>query len=143
MDGKKVDFTANDKGEKKYYAYHTASSYDYKNKQEQAKKMRRNPTEAEALMWCILRRNFHNYHFRRQHIIGEYIADFVCIKEQLVIEIDGEYHNDEVQRALDNQRSQFLNANGFRVLRFTNNDVLFDTDNVTESILLYLKKPNV
>lgn len=114
--------------------YHTADRMEYELLKENALKMRANPTPAEAVMWQQLRMNQLDVPFRRQHIIGQYIADFVCLQKQLVIEIDGGHHNHEEQQMADEIRTQNLEQYGFRVIRFTNEQVLFDTDKVVETI---------
>jgi PncC family amidohydrolase len=104
---------------------------------------RRNPTEAEKIMWDILKgRKLAGYKFRRQHIIGSYIADFICIPEKLVIEIDGLIHMAPENTKNDEERTKDINRLGFEVIRFTNNEVLHDTDNVLNKILVQLKKEN-
>ena len=90
--------------------------------------MRKNPTEAEFAMWEMLRGKNLDAKFRRQHIIGDYIVDFVCLEKQLVVELDGGYHNDPEQQELDRQRTNFLHSKGFSVLRFTNEEVIGNTD---------------
>ena len=80
-------------------------------------------TDAERLLWQVLRGKQCNGHrFRRQHPIGPYIADFACIEQRIVIELDGGQH--QAQRGYDEHRSTFLQAQGWQVLRFWNNDVL-------------------
>jgi methionine--tRNA ligase/methionine--tRNA ligase beta chain len=97
---------------------------------------RSNPTEAENFMWQILRgKKIGGFKFRRQHIIGSYIADFVCLSQQIVIEIDGLVHQVPENILSDEARTLELNGLGFDVLRFTNNEVLNDTDNVIEKII--------
>jgi very-short-patch-repair endonuclease len=99
-----------------------------------AKTMRRNPTDAEALMWRRLRgTRLLEFKFKRQQPIGGYIVDFVCFERRLVIEIDGGQHADDVEA--DRARSNWLESEGFRVLRFWNNEVLQSTDDVLESIV--------
>ena len=91
-------------------------------------------TAAEKRMWSRLRAHrFEGLKFRRQHAIGNYIVDFVCLKSHLVIEIDGATHGDDRER-LDTARTEWLQRQGFRVVRYWNNDVLIDTDAVMESI---------
>jgi PncC family amidohydrolase len=104
---------------------------------------RTNPTEAEKLMWDILKgRKLAGYKFRRQHIIGSYIADFICIPERLIIEVDGLIHQVPENKKNDEERTKDLNKLGFEVIRFTNQQVLHDTDNVLNKILYQLKKEN-
>lgn len=96
--------------------------------------MRYEPTMAEIRLWECLRAKRLGVKFRRQHVIDDYIADFVCLSEKLVIEVDGEYHNEEEQQTLDKQRTERLDALGYRVLRFTNDQVLFQIEDVLETI---------
>lgn len=96
--------------------------------------MRKNPTEAESVMWSYLSDNKMGVHFRRQHPVCGYIPDFVSLKERLIIEIDGGYHFEGEQPEMDAERTQYLNQEGFVVLRFTNEEVLGDIDNVLEEI---------
>lgn len=104
---------------------------------------RSNPTEAEKSLWEILKgKKMAGYKFRRQHIISNYIADFVCLSEQLVIEVDGLYHQLPENKNSDEERTQELNKLGFQVLRFTNEEVLQDTDNVINTIVLRLLERN-
>jgi len=73
-------------------------------------------------------------HFRRQVVIGPYIADFACMAAKLVIEVDGSQHGEEANRACDIQRTNWLQAEGYRVLRFWNNDITQNIDGVLEAI---------
>jgi very-short-patch-repair endonuclease len=100
-----------------------------------AKSLRKNQTDAEREMWRQLRnRQVLNCKFRRQQIIGPYIADFLCMEPKLVVEIDGGQH--ATQQEYDEKRSQYLQQLGYRVLRYWNNDVLLETASVMESIRL-------
>ena len=95
--------------------------------------LRANMTDAERRLWAALRgRRLRGFKFRRQHRLGPFIADFVCIEHRLVIEADGGQHADN---AADDRRTAWLQARGWRVLRFWNNDVLTNTEGVQESIL--------
>ena len=76
---------------------HTADSTQYDLLKENAQANRKNPTEAESILWDMLKGNNIGLHFRRQHIILDYIVDFICIEKGLVIELDGGYHNDPEQ----------------------------------------------
>lgn len=91
-------------------------------------------TEAEKRLWARLRANRLGYHFRRQHRIGPYIVDFACLERKLIVEVDGGQHNEPKGIALDARRTEFLNRDGYCVLRFWNNDVLARTDDVIETI---------
>lgn len=122
------------------YEWMKADSGVYGLLEEFVKQNRANPTTAEEKMWELLRdRRLENYKFRRQHIIGKYIADFVCIEQKLIIEIDGLIHQLPDNKESDEIRTRWLNENGFRVIRFTNEQVLFDIENVRKEILKNLK----
>ena len=97
-------------------------------------------TLAESLLWDCLKAEIPDYHFRRQHVIGDYIADFACLSRQLVIEVDGEYHFTDQQQLLDEARTEFLNKRGFYVMRFTNQEVMNEIDNVIETIEEFLNE---
>ena len=90
-------------------------------------------------MWELLRGKNLYAKFRRQHIIGDYIVDFVCLDRQLIVEVDGGYHNDPEQQLLDRQRTNFLQSKGFNVLRFTNEEVIGNTDETLAIIRNALK----
>ncbi|MFD2720710.1 endonuclease domain-containing protein [Hymenobacter monticola] len=99
-----------------------------------ASAMRRAPTEAEQVLWQALRGSKAGAKFRRQHPIDRYIVDFACIAALLVVEADGPTHHAPDQRAYDAGRSALLAERGFRVLRFTNEQVLEDLDAVLNEI---------
>ncbi|WP_317134075.1 methionine--tRNA ligase [Methylococcus mesophilus] len=106
-----------------------------------ARELRKNPTDAEALMWNLLRdRRIANAKFRRQHplTLGDrrYILDFFCPEAALCIEIDGSQHAEQVH--YDTERTRTLAAHGIRVLRFWNNEVLTQTESVAEAVWLAL-----
>ena len=98
--------------------------------------MRNNPTVAEERMWQDLKGSQLGKPFRRQHIIADNIVDFVCLPCKLIIEIDGGYHNDIRQQYHDNLRTEELQHYGFRIIRITNEDVLYKLDTILE----YLKQ---
>ena len=101
-------------------------------KRDAARFLRRNQTDAEQALWHTLRgRRFEGCKFRRQYPIGPFIADFACISHRLVIELDGGQH---AARASDARRDAYLAREGWRVLRFWNNDVLRNRNGVTWSI---------
>ena len=108
--------------------YQTAHPDSYALIKEYALNKRHNQTDAEAALWQMLKGKSLGAKFRRQHIIGDYIADFACLSHQLVIEVDGGYHNTKDQQEIDKLRTEFLNEVGFRVLRFTNEEVLMSPD---------------
>lgn len=85
-------------------------------------------------MWHILRGKSLGYPFKRQHIIDCFIADFVCLERNLVIEVDGLYHQLPDQKISDAERTERLNKMGFRVIRMTNDEIIGNIDNVIEKI---------
>src|ERR1035437_8785211 len=90
-----------------------------------SKENRRTPTEAENVLWTYLSgKKVGNYKFRRQHIIGQYIADFVCLDKKVIIEVDGLIHQLPENKSSDEERTYWFNQNGFEVLRFTNDEVI-------------------
>ena len=101
---------------------------------EEAKRMRKEPTDAEAALWEFLRDKKLGDKFRRQHLIDDFIVDFVCLSKNLVIEVDGGYHNDPTQKEYDQQRTLYLNEKGFQVIRFTNEEVIGNTEAVLTKI---------
>lgn len=104
-----------------------------------AKNMRADPTDAERRLWSILRAGrMAGAKFKRQEQIGDYIADFVCFKARLIVEADGSHH---AGNANDERRDEWLIAQGFRILRFWNNDILKDLDGVAETIRVELEIP--
>lgn len=100
------------------------------------KTLRKNQTDAEKLLWFHLRgRRLKQLKFRRQVSFDNYIADFVCFEKMLVIEVDGGQHNENRNRISDGFRTKFLERNGYRVLRFWNDDVLNNVEGVINIIL--------
>lgn len=100
-----------------------------------ARKLRRNSTDAERLLWFELRdHRLNGVGFKRQVPIGSYIADFVCHSAKLIIEIDGGQHFSDIYERKDASRTAALEARGFSVLRFTNTDVMTNRDSVIEVI---------
>ena len=117
-----------------YDPYKTASPDRYGILKEFAKENRQYPTEAERALWEMLKEDNLGFSFRRQHIIGDYIVDFVCLSRKLIVEVDGAYHAELQQQQEDAGRTQSLEKMGFRVIRFTNEEVIADTKNVLEKI---------
>jgi type I restriction enzyme M protein len=102
---------------------------------ENARTLRTQQTDAESLLWRLLRnRQIVGYKFRRQHPVGPYILDFYCHEKKLAIELDGGQHNTESGLANDQKRTQFLMSEGITVLRFWNHEVLQDKDAVLEQV---------
>jgi very-short-patch-repair endonuclease len=107
--------------------------------QHRAGELRQNQTEAEAKLWSRLRAHrMAGVQFRRQHAIGNYIVDFCSPRRKLVIELDGSQHLDQAE--YDSERTKFLEAKGYRVLRFWNNDVMKNIDKVLTCIWEALNK---
>lgn len=104
-----------------------------------AKEMRTSSTQAEAIIWYHLRAHrMSGVKFKRQVPIGDYIVDFAAKQARLIVEIDGGQHNEQV----DQIRTRWLEQQGFKVLRFWNNEVLTNMDGVLESIKLSLESAN-
>lgn len=99
-----------------------------------SRKLRSEMTEAELYLWRRLRsRQIHDLKFRRQHPVGKYILDFACTEARLAIEVDGGQHNE--MQIHDDQRSAWLEVQGWKVLRFWNNEVLQNIEGVLEVVL--------
>jgi very-short-patch-repair endonuclease len=102
---------------------------------QRAREMRREPTEPERRLWQKVRRKqLNGYKFRRQHPIGRFILDFYCHEARLVVELDGESH--AFQEEYDAARTEWLEAQGLRVLRFPNQVVMKNMESVLEAILM-------
>lgn len=126
--------------EKRTKSFQTASLLNYKLLKDNAKKMRKFPTQAESIIWDYLKRNQLNIKFRRQHIIGEYIVDFVDLKSKTVIEIDGGYHNINEQIIADKERTSYLEGEGYSILRFSNEEIIHNISNVIFRIKDYITR---
>mgnify|MGYP003307536954 CR=1 FL=1 len=113
---------------------HTADSTQYDLLKENAVNNRKNPTEAESVLWDMLKGNKLGAHFRRQHIILDYIVDFICLDKGLIIELDGGYHNDPRQKEYDKARTAHLQRLGYTELRFKNEELLCNPDAVIQKI---------
>ncbi|GAB3833775.1 UvrD-helicase domain-containing protein [Hymenobacter jeollabukensis] len=112
----------------------TADAKTWDKTSELSRDMRQQPTPAEETLWEELRDRKLGAKFRRQHVIGSFIVDFVCIPALLVVEVDGDVHSDPQQAAYDAGRTHELEGLGYRVIRFTNNQVLHDMRRVLTSI---------
>lgn len=113
---------------------HTADPTMYGVLKERAEAMRKNPTEAEKVLWEALRAKGLGVKFRQQHIIEDFIVDFYCNEYKVTVEVDGGYHNEEWQMKSDAERTARLNELGYTELRFTNEEVLHDLDSVLKKI---------
>ncbi|MBI3678136.1 MAG: endonuclease domain-containing protein [Proteobacteria bacterium] len=101
-------------------------------------------TEAEVMLWSILRQNkHHGVHFRRQHPIGPYIADFACVKAKLAIEVDGATHATDREISYDQRRDAYMRRRGWRIIRIANSDVYRNLGIVCEMIVSHLPPPSV
>lgn len=101
-----------------------------------AKTLRRSQTDAEKFLWNKLRnRQLEGIKFRRQEPIGKYFVDFVSIEKKVVVELDGGQHNEENVHDIDKKRDEWLVLQGFRVLRFWNNDVFNNIDGILFQII--------
>jgi very-short-patch-repair endonuclease len=98
-----------------------------------ARNLRKRPTEAEGLLWRHLRaKQLERLKFRRQQPIGDYIADFVCFEKQIIIELDGGQH--AIEKEKDHVRDKWFREQGFKVLRFWNNDVFTNINGILEVV---------
>ena len=120
--------------------YLVADPYYYKNLKDFAAKQKSNPTVAERILWERLRGRKEGFKFRRQHIIDKYIADLVCLQKGVIIEIDGNIHQLPEVIENDEVRTSRLKDLGFDVLRFSNQEILTNPDQVCENIFNLLEK---
>ena len=104
-----------------------------------ARENRKEQTPAELFLWEHLRGDQLGVDFRRQHIISDYIADFACLDRMLIVEVDGAYHAERDQAEDDEVRTEHLEQLGFRVIRFNNEDVLYNLEGVLDKIKDELK----
>ena len=118
--------------------YITANPNTYHLIKEIRDNLKQNPTKEEAILWSFLKNNKTGYHIRRQHIIDIYIADFVCLSKNLVIEIDGKIHLKQIEQ--DKLRTLRLNEIGFNVIRFSNEEVNENPEMVFKKIKEILDK---
>ena len=108
------------------------------NTRTRAIELRKELTPAERKLWVVIRNNQLGVNFRRQHAIGNYIPDFVCIEKKLVIELDGSQHLE--QEEYDKERTKYLETQGYKVIRFWNNDVMNNIEAVVLAIINTLEK---
>ncbi len=118
-------------------SYKTASPDRYGLLKAFARENRKNATLAETVLWEYLRDGELGEKFLRQHVIGDYIVDFVSRHGGLVIELDGGYHSEPRQQEDDKIREEYLEQMGYHVIRFTNEEVLYDIENVLNQIENY------
>src|SRR6266851_4238888 len=109
---------------------------------ELARELRKKQTSAEEMLWALLRnRQLLGFKFGRQHQFGDYVADFYCHEAQLAIECDGPVHQPKERWHHDQNRDTYMIAQGLRVLRFTNERILNDTERVLDEIARFLPSP--
>lgn len=118
----------------------TADPMEYELLKENSRSNRKNMTEAESVFWSLVKGGSLGQRCLRQHIIGDYIVDFLFRKSKVVVEIDGGYHFTEEQRTGDTIRTNWLEHQGDRVIRFTNEQVLFDANNVINELKVSLSR---
>jgi very-short-patch-repair endonuclease len=105
---------------------------------ESARLLRKEPTPAERKLWAYLRGNkLNGINFRRQHAIGNYVSDFCSVKHKLIIELDGSQHLG--QEEYDEERTEYLESQGYKVIRFWNNQVMNDIEGVIKAIIFALE----
>ncbi|MCK5400115.1 MAG: endonuclease domain-containing protein [Flavobacteriaceae bacterium] len=105
------------------------------------RKLRNNPTKAESLLWKALRKSqLEDRKFRRQQSIENFIVDFCCPTEKLIVEVDGEVHNNFINNEYDFKRTELLNKLGYKIIRFTNEDIYKSLELVLEAIKQEFKK---
>ncbi|MGB4775334.1 MAG: DUF559 domain-containing protein, partial [Daejeonella sp.] len=119
-------------GAKGKYGYETSDPGLWEILKANSRANRHNPTDAENALWQSIRNNQTGYKIRRQHVVDGYIADFICLKKGLIIEVDGDYHKDF--QSEDELRTSILNDLGFEVIRFSNKEVISNTDAVVQQI---------
>lgn len=105
-----------------------------------AGKLRKAQTPAERKLWSRIRNDQLGVTFRRQHAIGNFVPDFVCIEKKLILELDGSQHLE--QQEYDDDRTKYLESEGYKVIRFWNNDVMKNLDSVILAIMHAVKDGN-
>jgi very-short-patch-repair endonuclease len=104
--------------------------------------LRAAPTTPERVLWAALRgKRLHGFKFRRQHPVGDYVLDFYCVQARLAIEVDGDSHYIQDGPERDGGRTAWLAREGIRVLRFSNNEVLWELEGVVETIIAEVRRP--
>jgi len=107
------------------------SMFNNKETIKRCKELRKKSTPQEIIFWSRVRaKRFHNLKFRRQHQIGKYIVDFVCLNKKIIIELDGFQHKEENQERYDKTRTEFLEKENFIIIRFWNNEINDNLDGV-------------
>ena len=122
------------------YSYCTADPFYYGLLKGFAQENRKFQTDAERLLWDRLSSNKLGVSFRKQHIIGCYIADFICLSRKLIVEVDGGYHSQEEQEIKDYLRTEQLEKMGYKVIRFKNEEIYNNISDVLDTIFNNLFK---
>lgn len=122
-------------GEKNVPHYQTARASTYELMKELQEERKKFTTEAEEILWKYLKgKNLDEYKFRRQHIIDQFIVDFVCLSKKLVVEVDGKYHDKPEMIEADKLRTEMLEQMGYKIIRFKNEEIIGDIKNVLQKI---------
>ena len=121
-------------------AWMTADPMEYRLLKENAKSNRKSMTEAESVFWSLVKGGALGQRCLRQHIIGDYIVDFLFRKSRVVVEIDGGYHFTDEQQKKDAIRTEWLESKNFKVIRYTNEQILFDTNNTINELKVSLNR---
>jgi very-short-patch-repair endonuclease len=129
-----VDAPLTRRNRERPFGYYRADPFYYGMLEENAKNMRNMPTDAERRLWEFLRGKQLGLRFRRQYVVYQYIADFVCLPLNLIVEVDGEVHEHELNAEHDALRTRFLESKGFHLIRFRNEEVLTNIEQVIRKI---------
>jgi len=121
--------------------WQVADTLDYELLKANAKENRHDQTEAESAFWQMAKGSGLGEKCRRQYVIGQYIVDFFFRKSMLIVELDGAYHFTEEQQKEDAVRQDWLEHMGYTIIRFTNEQVLLDAENVINIVKSNLKAP--
>ena len=114
--------------------------FNSKSNTPQRRRLRSESTESEDLFWMIVRNNRLGYKFRRQYSIGQFVVDFCCPELKLIIEIDGQAHNNDEAYFNDQKRQKYLEGLGFKVKRYLSEDVIKNIEAVYNDLKLYCEK---
>ena len=117
--------------------YQTADAFRYRYLKPFQRSLRKDLTRAEEALWKELQNKKTGFKFRRQHIIANYIVDFVCLRQKLIVEVDGEIHLKQLEQDLI--RTQVLAVKGYHVIRFTNEEVLNNAAGIATKIKLFIE----
>ena len=115
----------------------------YRTLVEPSRRLRKEQTKHERKLWRFLRaRQLGNFKFRRQYVIGSYIADFCCPEKKVVIELDGGGHGEDLQKERDGRRDEFLAQEGWKVMRIWNSNIDENLEGVMESVWQIMNSPS-